>query len=160
MADIKDTNIVRAIKANLNGITDRISLNSYVPSITLAAPAHHEGGVIGQDNPTFYRIVPNFAFAHAPRHHTGLASDEYAAILQKGESIFTKNQMKALGLMARGASPMNVKVELKNESGTRLEIDENPDIKFDLDQLVISTVVRKVKEDKQFRNFLQTGGKS
>jgi hypothetical protein len=131
-----------------------------VPSITLAAPAHHEGGVIGQDNPTFYRIVPNFAFAHAPRHHTGLASDEYAAILQKGESIFTKNQMKALGLMARGASPMNVKVELKNESGTRLEIDENPDIKFDLDQLVISTVVRKVKEDKQFRNFLQTGGKS
>jgi len=65
-----------------------------------------------------------------------------------------------LGVKAVGVSPMNVKIELKNESGIKLELEEKPEIRFDFDTMIISTVVRKVKEDKQFRNFIQTGGKS
>jgi len=45
--------------------------------------AMHSGGVIGLDN--------------IPRYHSGLLPDEMPAILQKGEGVFTKGQMEALG---------------------------------------------------------------
>jgi hypothetical protein len=57
----------------------------------------HGGGVVGQDSPAGYRIVPAAAFASAPRYHSGIGPDERAAILQKGESVLTPGQMKALG---------------------------------------------------------------
>lgn len=58
----------------------------------------HSGGVVGLDAPTFTRNVPANLFEHATRYHTGgLVGDEVPAILQKGEGVFTREQMKALG---------------------------------------------------------------
>jgi hypothetical protein len=57
----------------------------------------HSGGVVGSDSPTFTRSLSAGLLNQAPRLHTGLMPDEFPAILQKGEAVFTKGQMAALG---------------------------------------------------------------
>ena len=37
--------------------------------------------------------MPAYAFAGAPRLHSGLAADEYPAILQRGEEVIPKNKV-------------------------------------------------------------------
>lgn len=58
--------------------------------------AFHTGGLVGSDmgRP---RVVSNDTFERAPRFHSGLMPDEFPAILQKGEGVFTKAQMAAMG---------------------------------------------------------------
>ncbi|MBS4048168.1 MAG: hypothetical protein KG075_17615 [Alphaproteobacteria bacterium] len=58
--------------------------------------AFHTGGVVGTD-PGRPRTVANDTFVGAPRFHSGLMPDEFPAILQKGEGVFTKAQMAAMG---------------------------------------------------------------
>ena len=61
----------------------------------------HQGGVVGRES-TFLRNVPASVFQGAPRFHGGgLAGDEVPAILQRGEGVFTANQMKAMGLQSQ-----------------------------------------------------------
>lgn len=69
----------------------------------------HGGGTVGGEDRAYYRIVPSAAFAGAPRLHGGLAADEYAAILRRGESVFTAGQTSALGraMSGRGESARN-----------------------------------------------------
>lgn len=56
----------------------------------------HSGGIIGEDAlPT--RRAPAAAFLAAPRYHSGGMAGEVPAILQRGEGVFTKGQMKAMG---------------------------------------------------------------
>ena len=55
----------------------------------------HGGGTVGQASPT-RRTVPAYAFAGAPRLHSGLMPDEFPAILQRGETVLPKN-MKSGG---------------------------------------------------------------
>ncbi|WP_028578462.1 tape measure protein [Desulfomicrobium escambiense] len=57
---------------------------------------HHGGGVVGSEA-SFMRPVPAETFAGAPRYHNGLMPDEFPAILQKGEGVFTRGQMEAMG---------------------------------------------------------------
>lgn len=58
----------------------------------------HGGGIVG-GTPTFTRPVNDNLFIGAPRFHDGgiLAPDEVPAILQRGEGVFTAEQMAALG---------------------------------------------------------------
>jgi hypothetical protein len=67
-----------------------------VSSITVA----HSGAIMGRERPAS-RMMDASIFAHAPRFHDGgmpgLAADEVPAILQKGEGVFTPEQMRALG---------------------------------------------------------------
>ncbi|MEY2685942.1 MAG: hypothetical protein RL375_140 [Pseudomonadota bacterium] len=61
------------------------------------AAAWHGGGVIGVDSPRAFRQVPASAWATAPRFHKGmLAADEVPAVLQKGESVLTPGQLRAV----------------------------------------------------------------
>ena len=54
----------------------------------------HSGGVVGSDYaPT--RMMPSVAFAGAPRLHSGLAPDEFPAILQSGERVLNRAQTAA-----------------------------------------------------------------
>jgi len=61
----------------------------------------HKGGVIGSEGISS-RVAPASAWNSAPRYHTGFAPDEYPAILQRGEGVFTPGQMKALGAGMKG----------------------------------------------------------
>jgi hypothetical protein len=50
----------------------------------------HEGGVVGSSHVP-HRLLPRDFLNHAPRLHSGLAADEYPAILQRGETVISKN---------------------------------------------------------------------
>lgn len=61
-----------------------------VEPLTGLATTHHTGGVVGEPAPM--RLVDASLFYGAPRYHGGLGSDEFAAILQRGERVLTANQ--------------------------------------------------------------------
>lgn len=68
---------------------------------------HHRGGVVGISAPTFTRSVPAMAFEGAPRLHSGggwFRSDEYPAILQRGERVLNRDETAAYhaGMSAGG----------------------------------------------------------
>jgi lambda family phage tail tape measure protein len=73
-----------------------------------AAVGPHSGGTIGYD--------------YIPRYHSGLKSDEFPAILQKGESVLTRGQMSSL---SPAGQPQDIKVELINRSGTDVKATES-----------------------------------
>lgn len=132
----------------ISGIRSFFSTGS--GTMNTGAPAHvgaggttafgmHSGGIIGREPPTFYRMVPNLAFAGAPRFHGGFAPDEYPAVLQRGEGVFTAGQMRALGKMS--GSPQSVKVEIVNEGGLPAMKATDATWKFDFREAVISVVL-------------------
>lgn len=76
----------------------------------------HSGGTVGSRRPM--RTVPASAFAGAPRFHSGLRNDEIAAILQRGETVLTKDQTsqaaERLGAVAgdRGGGRQNINIAI------------------------------------------------
>ncbi|XHS78497.1 phage tail length tape measure family protein [Burkholderiaceae bacterium UC74_6] len=104
--------------------------NAYV-----SASVAHGGGTFGTDS-FAQRSLPASTWASAPRHHTGLASDERAAVLLRNESVLTPGQMRQL---APANSVQSVSVNLPainfiNNSGTPLTgtTQRRPDGGFDV----------------------------
>jgi soluble lytic murein transglycosylase-like protein len=97
--------------ANLTGATATgLGVGALTASTGLLVGGVHSGGLIGTDKWTFTRTVPANDFSGAPRYHTGLGADEFAAILQRGERVLTANQNNRLaatlnGLTAQGEKP-------------------------------------------------------
>ena len=59
----------------------------------------HTGGIIGADN------LPSRPMASLPRYHTGgIAGNEVPAILQRGEGVFTREQMKSMAPVSNNNS--------------------------------------------------------
>lgn len=88
------------------------------------APVMHSGGIVGQDA-TAMRSVDSNIFKFAPRFHRGLAPDEFPAILQRGEGVFTRNQMAAMG----GKGSPNVTVNLIEDSTRAGQTESNQNLK-------------------------------
>jgi hypothetical protein len=65
----------------------------------VGAAVHHAGGIVGGSAPM--RAVPMWAFAGAPRMHSGgfagLRPDEVPAILQKGERVLSRRETAVNG---------------------------------------------------------------
>lgn len=109
-----------AVQAALRALFSSMAGSSigWVSSLgaALGATVAHTGGVMGQDSlPT--RTVPAFAFAGAPRYHTGMISsllgpNERPAILQDDESVLTPAQMRAMG-GRRGSIVINNNVDAR-----------------------------------------------
>ena len=85
----------------------------------------HTGGIVGQEGRR--ASVPSVAFARAPRMHEGgvagamkLRPDEVPAILQKGEGVFTKEQMKNMG----GNTNVNVVVHATDAGSFKRSEDQ------------------------------------
>lgn len=85
------------------------ALSSTLGSISL----FHTGGVVGADRASS-RAVTADVFAGAPRYHSGgmIGADEVPAILQKGEGVFTAEQMKALGTGGSGGMTLNAPINI------------------------------------------------
>lgn len=76
------------------------------------AGEYHSGGVVGAGGAK--RNVSPLAFLGAPRLHAGnlgIKRDEYPAILQEGEGVLSRAQMRALGGSGAGAGELRVIVE-------------------------------------------------
>jgi len=71
----------------------------------------HRGGVIGKE-PLPQTTVPENIFRFAPKLHAGLRSDEYPAILQRGETV-----------LPRGASPIE-RVQIVNNTMFEPKVEE------------------------------------
>lgn len=68
-------------------------------------PAMHGGGLVGVDSGMWHSPVHPSVFHNAARYHSGLDSDEFAAILQKGERVMTADQNDRLeGMMGAVAN--------------------------------------------------------
>jgi hypothetical protein len=84
----------------------------FAPSVPVAPPVYgglyHTGGVVGAGAPGGWRAVPEEVFRGAPRFHRGgmIGADEVPIIAQRGEGVFTPEQMRALG--PAGGSVINV----------------------------------------------------
>lgn len=67
----------------------------------------HDGGIVGSGNYP-HRVVPGSLFAGAKRYHNGgvIGIDEVPAILQKGEGVLSRNQVKALANSGQKADPV------------------------------------------------------
>ncbi len=102
------------------------------------AAAFHSGGVVGSGGAT--REVSPFAFLGAPRLHAGgafgLRDDEVPAILQRGEVVLSRDQV-------RGAGPGNVKVQIENK-GTPQEVSDSQ-VKFDPEDMMVSIVLKDIE---------------
>lgn len=109
----------------------------------------HTGGVVGHDSPTFIRKLPSFAFADAPRLHDGggwFRSDEYPAILQKGERVLNRSETAAYNAGQNSRSkttpqinvPVNVIFENGSRNGITAEkVDQRPNSQGGLDVRVL-----------------------
>lgn len=73
----------------------------------------HGGGIIGADNLAAKSASP-LVFANAPRFHSGgIVGDEVPIIAKRGEGVFTREQMKALG---DNGTNVNISVNVVNKS--------------------------------------------
>lgn len=92
-------------------------------------PTAHTGGVIGTDSLSYRQISPS-VFENAPRFHTGgLVGGEIPIIANKGETVFTLGQMKAVGAELNSKPPVYVNVNVINKaSGTKTTANPTRDM--------------------------------
>lgn len=113
-------------------------------------PRAHTGGVAGGSLSRMF--VDPSVFAGAPKFHNGglpgLRSNEVPIIAEKGEGIFTKEQMSAMG----GKS--NVTVNVINQSGQQVTAENNGP-RFDGKQMVLDVVLKAASSPGGFRDNMR-----
>ncbi len=93
----------------------------------------HTGWNVGMESPSSRRMVSSALFANAPRLHNGLASDEYPAILQRGERVKRRGE----------SDEINFKVELIDRTENRVRAKKG-DIRFDGKEFVTQLVIEDI----------------
>ena len=124
------------------------------PGMGFLSGLFHTGGVVGKEVPSTRMVSPE-DFAGATKYHsggiTGLKSDEIPAILQKGEGVFTKEQMAAMG--GQGGAT-NVQVNVINQTSQPVSAEQGTP-KFDGEKMVLDIVLRAVNSPGGFRDGMR-----
>ena len=94
----------------------------------------------------FSNILPAATFVAAPRLHHGLAPDEYPAILQRGEAVLSKNQVR------EGMRPINVKFNVVNEASDSVIVEQPRMVQVSPDRIVGDLLIKRRLTDRNFRN--------
>lgn len=111
----------------------------------------HTGGIVGSGKYAKTFVTPEM-FAGATKYHSGgvagLKSDEVPAILQKGEGVFTKDQMKAIG-----NSKANVTVNVINNTQNDVSAEQSQP-RFDGEKLILDVVLKNMNQPGSFRDAM------
>lgn len=122
-------------------------------SFTSGISLNHSGGIAGAFGGAT-KSVPGSIFDFAQRYHTGgivgLRHNEVPIIAERGEGVFTREQMQALG--GGGASP-NVQVNVINQTGTQAEVERKPP-RFDGEKWVEEIILKKMTQPGPVRDTL------
>lgn len=103
--------------SSVSTIFSRPGLGNY--GLTATGGARHGGGTIGYDAPTFTRQVSIPQNINSvPRYHSGLMSDEFLTILQKGETVLTRDQQQVIGSGLAAKSGGDVYIDVINNSSS------------------------------------------
>ncbi len=132
---------------NTTGVQSAGQMAAYqaAGAYTGGAAPFHAGGVAGLEGGARRFIHPAY-FENARRMHAGgLAGDEVPAILRRGEGVFTREQMRAMG----GATPI-VKIEVNNQAGPVTARQEGVP-RFDGKQWIVGVVLSALATDGGFR---------
>ena len=114
----------------------------------LPVPVKHSGGVIGGVQNRTRSVSPAW-FSNAPRYHTGgvsgLAPDEYPAILQKGEEVLAKDSPRNIlnggaGMSGGASSSQGVRVVLVDDRAKVPEAMNSPEG----EQVVVQAIRRNL----------------
>lgn len=94
----------------------------------------HTGGIVGDDSLAI-KSASSLAFVGAPRFHSGgIVGDEVPIIAKRGEGVFTREQMKALGdngstvkisvnVVNNAASDVKASVSQSNQGNGKFNLD-------------------------------------
>jgi tape measure domain-containing protein len=140
-----------AINASISKLTSMV-MGSFggAPGAPATAQVAHSGGIAGMGGRS--SAFSSAMFSGAPRFHTGgVAGQEVPAILEKGEGIFTKGQMKAIGA---GMSSPSVTVNLTNASGQAMEAEASAP-RMDANGMILDVVLRAVGKPGRFRDNMK-----
>ena len=88
--------------------------------------------------PSRYRTVDPSIFLNAPRLHQGLASDEFPAILQRGEEVIPRGE-------SSNRNPQ-VFINIDNQSSAELEF-RRQETRIDADQVFTGVVIRDIAQN-------------
>jgi uncharacterized phage infection (PIP) family protein YhgE len=102
----------------------------------------HEGGEVGPGAPR--RYMPAYLMAGAPRLHSGLAADEFPAILQKGERVISKSKASE----GMGTPTFNVVINAVDPVSFAELAARNP-------QAIISPFLTALNQGGQVRNAIR-----
>ena len=103
------------------------------------------------------RWAPGELFAHAPRYHRGgiagqLRPNEVPVIVEKGEGVFTAEQMAALG----GRAEPRIEFNLINQGTGKRET--GGEVRFDAGRWVVSVMTDDIDNNGPFTQALFTAG--
>lgn len=102
----------------------------------LGIPMAHSGGIVGKDTLSGKAVNPAI-FSTAPRFHGGgLVGDEVPIIAKRGEGVFTKGQMEALGAGVNSVPRVTVNV-FNNTNGTKARAEMSKDSEGNLSLNII-----------------------
>ena len=134
--------------------TAPLSVGSGLPPF--AAGVGHAGAVAGELGGRRRAVAPEL-FAHAPRYHRGgiagqLRPNEVPVIVEKGEGVFTAEQMAALG----GRAEPRIEFNLINQGTGKRET--GGEVRFDAGRWVVSVMTDDIDNNGPFTQALFTAG--
>ncbi len=110
----------------------------------------HSGGVAGEAS--VHRVMSPLLFAAAPRFHSGLAPDEFPAVLQKGERVIPRGNIPA-GAPAQQPAP-TVNIVINDYSAQGIATDEKQ-VTWDPYENVLAVVLEASEKDPRFHDAVK-----
>lgn len=121
-----------------------------------STPTFHRGGTVGSGSPGRTTVDPAI-FAFAERYHTGgmvgLKPNEVPIIAEKGETVLTPEQMKAMGSSGSKQAPETT-VNIINQSGTQMDATSSQP-RFDGEKMIIDVILKNMSKPGPLRDSMK-----
>lgn len=128
--------------------------STQVGNVVTVTPRMHTGGIVGKGNNGQRKSVDASMFNFAKKYHTGgivgLGKNEVPIVAEKGEGVFTREQMKAMGSQN---GPSNIQVNVINQTGTQAEVEQKQP-RFDGERYVQDIILKKMSTPGPVRDAM------